>query len=46
VSLVEASIAFLLERESKESILRDFDLIVIEKFFPDYEQEIRRRLTR
>ena len=46
VALVEASLAFLLEREPKESILREFDLTVIERYFPDYEREIGRRLTR
>jgi len=45
VDLVEASFAFLLEREPKESILRDFDLIVIGRYFPQYEQEIGHRLT-
>jgi len=33
---------FLLERESKESILSTFDLRVIEKYFPEYEQEIKK----
>jgi hypothetical protein len=42
--LVEASFAFLLERESRESILRSFDLPVIERYFPEYEREIRRRI--
>ena len=46
MSLVEASFAFLLERESKESILREFDLIVIGRYFPDYEREIGHRLAR
>jgi hypothetical protein len=46
VSLVEASFAFLLERESKESILRDFDLTVIGRYFPEYEREIGHRLSR
>jgi hypothetical protein len=46
VDLVEASFAFLLEREPKESILRDFDLIVIGRYFPDYEREIVHRLPR
>jgi hypothetical protein len=44
--LVEASFAFLLEREPRESILREFDLSVIERYFPEYEAEIRRRLGR
>jgi hypothetical protein len=46
VDLVEASFAFLLEREPKESILREFDLTVIERYFPDYEREIGLRLAR
>ena len=45
VRLVRASFEFLLEREPKESILRSFDLPVIGRYFPDYEAEIRRRLT-
>jgi len=35
--LVRDSFAFLLEREPKESILRDFDLAVIRRYFPDYD---------
>jgi hypothetical protein len=46
VDLVEASFAFLLERESKESILREFDLGVIGRYFPEYELEIGHRLAR
>lgn len=34
--LVEASIRFLLDRESKESIMTHFDLDVIASFFPEY----------
>jgi hypothetical protein len=45
VALVEASFAFLLEREPKESIMRTFDLPVIERYFPEYPDEIRRRMT-
>jgi hypothetical protein len=40
--LVRRSFEFLLERESKESILRSFDLPVIGRYFPDYERTIRR----
>ena len=36
---------FLLERESKESILRSFDISVVSGYFPDYEHEIRSRLA-
>ena len=42
--VVEASFVFLLEREPRESILRQFDLAVIARYFPDYEREIQRRL--
>ncbi|HVB88085.1 MAG TPA: hypothetical protein VNK23_15595, partial [Candidatus Dormibacteraeota bacterium] len=42
--LVKKSFEFLLERESKESILPQFDLTVIGKYFPKYEQEIKGRL--
>ena len=43
--LVEASIAFLLERESKHSILRSFEIGEIQRYFPDYATEIKRRLS-
>ena len=43
-TLIEQSFRFLLEREPKESILREFDLSVIGRYFPDYETEIRKRL--
>jgi hypothetical protein len=39
--LVEASFAFLLEREPPSSILRAFDLPVIGRYFPDFEATIR-----
>jgi hypothetical protein len=42
--LVRRSFEFLLEREPKESILGKFDLTVIGRYFPSYEQEIRTRL--
>jgi hypothetical protein len=35
--LVGDSFQFLLARESKESILRDFDLAVIKHYFPEYD---------
>jgi hypothetical protein len=43
-ALAEESFRFLLEREPKESILRSFDLMVIGRYFPEYRQEIVRRL--
>ena len=40
--LIERSFRFLLAHETKESILRTFDLPVIGHYFPDYEATIRR----
>jgi hypothetical protein len=42
--LLRESFQFLLERESNTSILPSFDLPVIGRYFPEYEQEIRSRL--
>ncbi len=42
-ALVRRSFEFLLEREPKESILQEFDLKVISRYFPEYEREIRTR---
>jgi len=39
--LVEQSFRFLLERESNTSILRSFELSVIGRYFPEYENTIR-----
>jgi hypothetical protein len=38
--LVAASFAYLLAREPREAILRNFDLPVIERYFPGYEATI------
>jgi hypothetical protein len=38
--LVHASFRFLLDREPKESILREFDLAVIARYFPEYNSKI------
>jgi hypothetical protein len=43
--VVIESFRFLLEREPKESILGAFDLPVIERYFPGYRNEIRKRLS-
>lgn len=40
--LVRDSFRFLLYREPKESILREFKLSVITRYFPEYEREITR----
>ncbi len=39
--MVEKSFEFLLEREGPESILREFDLPTIQKYFPDYESRMK-----
>jgi hypothetical protein len=39
-TLIERSFEFLLERESNTSILRSFDLLVIQRYFPEYERII------
>lgn len=43
-TLVQKSFEFLLERESNTSILRSFDLPVIGRYFPEYEQTIKQEL--
>jgi len=42
--LVRESFRFLLEREPKESILGSFDLLVINRYFPEYRARIVERL--
>ena len=42
--LVRRSFEFLLEREPRESILREFEITVISRYFPDYEHEIIKRI--
>ena len=44
-TLVEESFDFLLEREPPTSILREFPLTVISEYFPEYLDELRRRLS-
>jgi hypothetical protein len=43
--LVRRSFEFLLENEPRESILGQFDLNVIGRYFPNFEQEIKRRIS-
>jgi hypothetical protein len=40
--LVRASFGFLLEREPAVSILRQFSLDVISRYYPEYGAELRR----
>jgi hypothetical protein len=42
--LVRRSFEFLLAREPKESILSQFDLQLIGRYFPEYERELKRRI--
>jgi hypothetical protein len=37
---IEAAFRFLLDREPKESILDRFDVEVISRYFPEFEQEL------
>lgn len=37
---IEAAFRFLLDREPKESILGRFDVTVISRYFPDFEQKL------
>ena len=40
--LIKKSFKFLLEREPKESIFPRFDLRIINQYFPEFEEEIRK----
>jgi hypothetical protein len=42
--IVRETFAFLLEREPPSSILGEFSLDVIPRYFPEYHDELRRRL--
>jgi hypothetical protein len=42
--VVRVSFEFLLEREPASSILGEFSLDVIGRYFPEYEKELTRRL--
>jgi hypothetical protein len=42
--LIAKSFEFLLERETKESILAGFDLLDIARYFPSFERDIQRRV--
>jgi hypothetical protein len=43
--LIRAAFDFLLEREPASSILRSFDLLVIGRYFPGWEADVRGRLA-
>lgn len=42
--LLEYSFYFLLDKESNTSILSSFELSIISKYFPEYENEIKKIL--
>src|ERR1051326_5104120 len=42
--LIRRSFEFLLAREPKESILLEFDLLLIGRYFPEYERELKRAI--
>jgi hypothetical protein len=44
--LIKRSFEFLLERESKESILSKFDLRIISNYFPEFEAKISSNLKK
>jgi len=44
--LVHKTFEFLLARERKEAILRQFELMVVATYFPEFETELNRTLTR
>jgi hypothetical protein len=43
---VKAAFQFLLDREPKESILKQFDISVIPRYFPEFADELPRYLAR
>tara|TARA_B100001250_G_C19163262_1_gene513308 strand:+ start:105 stop:365 length:261 start_codon:yes stop_codon:yes gene_type:complete len=42
IELIKKSFEFLLERESNQSILREFNLEIIENYFPEYSSVIKK----
>ena len=42
---IKKSFEFLLERESKDSILRQFNISQKNDFFPEYEKEIKKAIN-
>ena len=42
--LIRRSFEFLLARETRESILPEFDLPLIGRYFPEYERELKRKI--
>ena len=42
---IKKSFEFLFDRESKDSILQQFDIAQINDYFPEYEMEIKKALN-
>ena len=42
---IEAAFRFLLDREPKESVLAQFDVTVIARYFPEFPRELPRYLA-
>jgi hypothetical protein len=42
-ALVRRAFEFLLQREAPEQILKSFDLDVVSRYFPEFDEEMRRR---
>jgi len=43
--LIKESFYFLLEREDNDMILKSFDLMEISRYFPEYVEEIKKRIS-
>lgn len=43
--VIEESFRFLLSKEPKEMIMREFDVVVISNYFPEYEKKLEKRLV-
>ena len=43
--LVRAAFGYLLEQEPREQILRQFELYVIGRYYPGWQEAVRRRLA-
>jgi hypothetical protein len=43
-ALVETSFEFLLDREPQSAIMNQFDIMTIERYFPEYSETISSRL--
>jgi len=43
---IDAAFEFLLAREEKESILSEFDVSVIQRFFPEFPKELPKLLPK